>query len=42
MLVDDRPLVRNGIASLLRAHGHEVVAEANDGHEAWSTGVPQT
>ncbi len=34
MLVDDRPLVRNGIASLLRAHGHEVVAEANDGHEA--------
>ena len=34
MLVDDRPLVRNGIASLLRAHGHEVVAEANDGFEA--------
>ena len=34
MLVDDTPLVRNGIASLLRAHGHEVVAEANDGHEA--------
>ena len=34
MLVDDRPLIRNGIASLLRAHGHEVVAEANDGHEA--------
>ena len=34
MLVDDRPLIRNGIASLLRAHGHEVVAEANDGQEA--------
>ena len=34
MLVDDRPLVRNGIASLLRAHSHEVVAEANDGLEA--------
>ena len=34
MLVDDRPLVRNGIASLLRSHGHEVVAEANDGEEA--------
>ena len=34
MLVDDTPLVRNGIASLLSAHGHEVVAEANDGHEA--------
>ena len=34
MLVDDVPLIRNGIASLLRAHGHEVVAEANDGPEA--------
>lgn len=34
MLVDDRPLMRNGIASLLRAHGHEVVAEANNGQEA--------
>lgn len=34
MLVDDRPLVRNGIASLLRAHGHEVVGEADDGREA--------
>jgi YesN/AraC family two-component response regulator len=34
MLVDDRPLVRNGIASLLRAHGHEVVGEAADGGEA--------
>lgn len=34
MLVDDQPLVRNGIASLLRARGHEIVAEANNGHEA--------
>lgn len=34
MLVDDQPLVRNGIASLLRAHGHEVVAEAGNGREA--------
>ena len=34
MLVDDRPLVRNGIASLLRARGHQVVAEAGDGQEA--------
>jgi DNA-binding NarL/FixJ family response regulator len=34
MLVDDRPLVRNGIASLLRARGHEVVGEVGDGIEA--------
>lgn len=34
MLVDDHPLVRNGIASLLRAKGYEVVAEANNGYEA--------
>ena len=31
VLVDDQPLVRNGIASLLEAHGHVVVAEAGDG-----------
>ena len=37
MLVDDHPLVRNGIASLLRARGHEVVAEASNGREALST-----
>ncbi len=37
MLVDDRPLVRNGIASLLRARGHEVVAEASNGREALAT-----
>ena len=30
-LVDDQPLVRNGIASLLDARGHTVVAEAGDG-----------
>lgn len=34
MLVDDRPLTRSGIASLLRAHGHEVVAQAGNGREA--------
>ena len=34
MLVDAQPLVRNGIASLLRARGHEVVGEAGNGHEA--------
>ncbi len=31
VLVDDQPLVRNGIASLLEACGHVVVAEAGDG-----------
>ena len=34
MLVDDQPLVRNGIASLLRARGFDVVGEAGDGQEA--------
>jgi DNA-binding NarL/FixJ family response regulator len=34
MLVDDQPLVRNGIASLLQSKGHEVVAEASNGREA--------
>lgn len=34
MLVDDQPLVRNGIASLLQSRGHEVVAEASNGREA--------
>jgi len=33
VLVDDQPLIRNGIASLLQAHGHEVVGEAGDGQE---------
>ncbi len=34
VLVDDQPLVRNGIASLLEARGHVVVGEASDGQEA--------
>jgi len=34
VLVDDQPLVRNGIASLLRAQGHDVAGEAGDGQEA--------
>ena len=34
VLVDDQPLVRNGIASLLRARGFDVVGEAGDGQEA--------
>ncbi len=34
MLVDDQPLFRNGVASLLQAKGHQVVAEAGNGHEA--------
>jgi DNA-binding NarL/FixJ family response regulator len=34
MLVDDQPLVRNGIASLLQSKGHQVVAEASNGREA--------
>lgn len=34
VLVDDQPLFRNGVASLLQAHGHDVVAEAGDGQEA--------
>ena len=34
MLVDDQPLIRNGIASLLQSRGHEVVAEASNGREA--------
>ena len=33
VLVDDQPLVRNGIASLLRARGHDVVGEAGDGQQ---------
>ena len=34
LLVDDHALVRNGIASLLRAHNIYVVGEASDGLEA--------
>lgn len=33
VLADDQPLVRNGIASLLRTRGHEVVAEVGDGQD---------
>ena len=32
--MDDQPLVRNGIASLIEARGHTVVGEAQDGAEA--------
>jgi DNA-binding NarL/FixJ family response regulator len=34
LLADDHALVRNGIASLLRAHNIDVVGEASDGLEA--------
>jgi len=34
LLADDHPLFRAGIASLLRAWGHEVVGEAGNGLEA--------
>jgi DNA-binding NarL/FixJ family response regulator len=34
LVVDDHPLVRDGIVSLLRAHRHDVVGEADDGAEA--------
>ena len=40
MLVDDQSLFRNGVSSLLTAHGHEVVAEASNGREALAK-VPQ-
>jgi len=33
VLVDDQPLIRNGIASLLQARGHHVVGEGGDGQE---------
>ena len=34
MLVDDHALVRDGIASLVRAVGHEIVAQVGSGSEA--------
>ncbi|HET6530359.1 MAG TPA: response regulator transcription factor [Actinoplanes sp.] len=34
MVVDDHPVFRKGLAALLRAEGHDVVAEASDGQEA--------
>ena len=36
LIVDDHPLVRNGIASLLTARGHDVVGEASSGEDALS------
>ncbi len=35
MLVDDHPVVRAGLGRLLEAAGERVVAEANDGEEAY-------
>ena len=34
VVVDDHPVFRKGLIALLRAEGHEVVAEASDGLEA--------
>lgn len=34
LVVDDHPLFREGLISLVRAHGVEVVGEASDGREA--------
>jgi two-component system, NarL family, response regulator NreC len=34
MLADDHPMFRQGLRTLLERDGHEVVAEASDGHEA--------
>ena len=34
VVVDDHPVFRKGLVALLRAEGHEVVAEASDGTEA--------
>ena len=34
LLVDDHALVRNGVASLLKAHNVDVVGEASNGLEA--------
>jgi DNA-binding NarL/FixJ family response regulator len=34
LLADDHPLFRDGVASLLRAWGHEVVGQAGSGDEA--------
>jgi two-component system nitrate/nitrite response regulator NarL len=34
MIVDDTRLMRDGIATLLRAHGHTVVAQAANGRDA--------
>ena len=34
VVVDDHPVFRKGLSALLRAEGHQVVAEASDGVEA--------
>ena len=34
LIADDHPLFRDGISSLLRARGHQIVAEAGNGREA--------
>ena len=34
VLVDDQPLIRQGIAALLQARGHDVVGQAGDGRAA--------
>ncbi|MBI1800767.1 MAG: response regulator transcription factor [Chloroflexi bacterium] len=34
LLVDDHPLFRDGVGSLLRARGYDVVGEGHDGYEA--------
>jgi DNA-binding NarL/FixJ family response regulator len=34
VVVDDHPIFRKGLTALLRAEGHDVVAEASDGVEA--------
>src|SRR5882762_9460829 len=34
LIVDDHPLTREALSSLLRAHGFEVVGHASDGAEA--------
>jgi len=36
LLADDHALFRDGVSSLLRAWGHDVVGEAADGDAAWS------
>ncbi|MEZ4572269.1 MAG: response regulator transcription factor [Thermomicrobiales bacterium] len=34
LIADDHPLFRDGVASLLRARGHDIVAVAENGKEA--------
>ncbi len=39
LLVDDHPLFRDGVRSLLQARGVEVVGEAGDGQEAFEAAL---